>query len=379
MNRRSFLKVSGASVAITGFASAGIWLNSRSPTTALMPWGMAGQGYNDPRLNSLSYAILAPSPHNRQPWRVNLHGKHSLTLYCDLERRLPETDPYDRQILIGLGCFSELLLMAAKHLGFDVEVAFFPEGEPGARLDQRAIAEFTFRPGEAVTDPLFHHILQRRSTKESYNTQRHIPTDLFKELIDQPRTDGSVEVSQVRALNDLAKRSLAVEMSTPRTLRESVELMRIGKAEIQASPDGIDLSGAMMEVFKKIGMMDRHAMLDPQHSMNTTALTMFQDKFDSSMGYAWVKTTGNSRHAQLEAGRDYVRLNLKATALGLAMQPISQSLQEFIEMQPLFNEVHELLGTGVDERVQMLSRVGYAVKTVGASPRWPLDTVITLS
>lgn len=41
----------------------------------------------------VSYAILAPSPHNVQPWRVKLTGPSALDLYVDPTRLLPETDP----------------------------------------------------------------------------------------------------------------------------------------------------------------------------------------------------------------------------------------------------------------------------------------------
>jgi hypothetical protein len=51
--------------------------------------------------------VLGPNPHSRQAWLIRLEGAGSVALFCDLERRLPETDPFDRQIVIGLGAFVE--------------------------------------------------------------------------------------------------------------------------------------------------------------------------------------------------------------------------------------------------------------------------------
>lgn len=85
----------------------------------MLPWrtDAAAQG-GDFRLLTLRYAILAPNPHNRQPWRIRLEGGDAALIFCDLDRRLPETDPFDRQIVIGFGCFAELAAIAATRNGF---------------------------------------------------------------------------------------------------------------------------------------------------------------------------------------------------------------------------------------------------------------------
>ena len=70
------------------------------PTAA---WRSPGAGEQDPRRHALAHAILAPNPHNMQPWLVELTGADSLTLRADLTRLLPATDPPNRQITIGCG------------------------------------------------------------------------------------------------------------------------------------------------------------------------------------------------------------------------------------------------------------------------------------
>jgi hypothetical protein len=61
------------------------------------------------------------------------------------------------------------------------------------------------------------------------------------------------------------------------------------------------------------------------------------------------------------AGRAYLRLHLKATELGLQMHPLSQAPQEFAEMKPYYDQMHQLLlgRPATQEVVQMLCRVGY--------------------
>ena len=84
------------------------------------------------------------------------------------------------------------------------------------------------------------------------------------------------------------------------------------------------------------------------------------------MGFVWLSTpvdaTAGPRTREVRAGRAYMRLQLKATELGLQVHPMSQAAQEFAEMKPHYERMHQLL---VDkpaevETVQMFCRVGYA-------------------
>ena len=107
----------GTIVAAT--ATGGVIAN-RSPQTALLPWVPPGAQYTDPRKRALSWAILAPNPHNHQPWLVDLSTDGQATLYVDTTRLLPHTDPFSRQITIGLGCFIELARMSAAQDGIGI-------------------------------------------------------------------------------------------------------------------------------------------------------------------------------------------------------------------------------------------------------------------
>ncbi len=149
--------------------------------------------------------------------------------------------------------------------------------------------------------------------------------------------------------------------------------MRIGRAEIEANPDGISLGGAFLEVLSLTGILTRESMADPASKSYQIGLDMIDEGAMTSMGFVWINTQGNDRTAQIEAGRAYMRIALQATADGLAMQPMSQALQEYAAVALYFETVHEMLTTQPGERVQMLARLGYA-DDIGPSPRWPLET-----
>ncbi|NNF77247.1 MAG: twin-arginine translocation pathway signal protein, partial [Rhizobiales bacterium] len=293
-------------------------------------------------------------------------------------RRLPVTDPFDRQITIGLGCFLELLKIAAAEQGYSAEITPFPGGQPEPRLDTRPVAHIRLTKGGATADPLFAQIPNRRSNKEPFDSARPLPTAAvaqIKAAADSAlRADTIVDQSGITKLRDLTWQAFEREMRTPAALQESIDLMRIGRAEIEANPDGIDLGGLKLELLSLVGVLDREKMADPSSAAFAEGIKMNRPVIGSAMGYLVLTTEGNSRTEQLTAGAAYVRANLQATALGIGMQPLSQILQEYEEVADLYKAGHALLAPD-GGRVQMLARLGYG-QQVAPSPRWPATTRI---
>lgn len=242
-DRRTALKLIGGGVVLAAAAGTGLAIAGAPSTKARVPWQSAGQ-YNEIRRHCLSYAILAPNPHNRQPWLVRLDGDEALTLFCDFDRRLPVTDPYDRQITIGCGAFLEILRLAARENGYRLDITDFPEGEDFETLDARPICHVRFIEDPSVEpDPLFAHILERRSNKAVYQPVDVPQTDL--ETLSEAgtrfgsftQTVGNGQLAEQLRL--LTERAHLVEVTTPDAMQESVDLMRIGRAEVAETLTGL--------------------------------------------------------------------------------------------------------------------------------------------
>eukprot|EP00903_Cladosiphon_okamuranus_P001500 g1498.t1 len=332
LSRRNTLALLGGGIVVAAAASTGTFLATRTPTRALEPWQDAGQ-YDDPRLFALSYALLAPNPHNRQPWLIELEGDEAFLLHRDETRNLPHTDPHDRQIFVGLGCFLELMAVAASLRGKSANIILFPDGEDGP-IAHVSLAD------SASTDPLAAHILDRRSCKEPFEDQ-HVPEDLAAKLT----AYGNVitEPEAVARIKKLSWDAWLTEMNTHRTLKESVDLMRFGKAEINANPDGIDLGGPFLESLMLAGVLTREGQLDPETAGFKEGVKMYEAMLHATPAYIALTTPGNQRSDQIAVGRRWLRLNLETTRLGLALHPISQALQEYEEMAPHYETAHRML------------------------------------
>jgi hypothetical protein len=257
-----------------------------------------------------------------------------------------------------------LLKVAATLRQKTTAINLFPEGYDGP------IADVTITEG-ARLDPLAPFILDRRSCKEPFE-DRPVPPQNSEAL----SAYGAVITADaaVKRLRKLTLDAWLTEMHTHRALKESVDLMRFGKSEINANPDGIDLGGPFLETLILAGVLTRDSQLDPESTGFQEGVKIYREMLSATPAYIALTTNGNSRHDQIAAGRRWLRLNLETTRLGLALHPVSQALQEYEEMVPHYAEAHRILAKP-GETVQMLGRLGFGPHP-SRTPRWPLETRI---
>tara|TARA_R110000868_G_scaffold111476_2_gene301009 strand:- start:5542 stop:6696 length:1155 start_codon:yes stop_codon:yes gene_type:complete len=379
--RRNFIKIIGGGAIVA--AGAAVCITAFPPflPDAAEAWHNPGAGETDIRRIALSYALLAPNPHNMQPWLVDLARPDTAILSLDTERLLPATDPFGRQIIVGCGAFLELMVLAANAHGADVRIKLWPLGEPDAHLDARPFATVTFSEATPVKDPLFDHILSRRTNREPYDPA-HVPAADDLQAIVASGTSGTDlrgdftnEPQPVAALRDIVWRGWTREMHTQAAVAESVKVMRIGDRAIAAHRDGLTLGGPLMNLLGATGIITREVLLDPDSSANAQGAVMWKEMADTAPAFIWIAGGDNTRTTQIAAGRAYARLNLAAAARELSMHPWSMGLQEYPEMADLYAEQQSQLGGTSAAPVQMLARIGYA-RAIPPAPRRGLEALM---
>ena len=381
-SRRRFIRLLGGGMvlaaggAVTGCSTA-------MPDAAVRPWQNA-DAENDPRRFMLAHALLAPNPHNRQPWIADLTEPGRIHLVCDGTRLLPETDPFGRQILVGCGAFIELAVIAAARRGLAVSVVNFPSGVPAPSELPKGVRVATLTlgaPGSATADPLFDQIVRRRTSKAAYANDRPLPVALTAAWADTARAFGLragfvAGDAAMAPIRRITRESYEIECLTPRTWLESARLMRIGPDQIATHRDGISINAAMPRLMYAVGIFD--PMEVPERGASSLQRVMDRwAPFETGSGYLWLAGGDNARTTQLNSGRAYVRQQLQATAAGVDMHPLSQALQEFPEMRSSYQALHRELGVDpASGPVQMMARAGYALAPAGPSPRRDLASML---
>jgi len=202
LDRRRLLMLVGGGFVVAAGGGIGGFVSTRTPNRALAPWTSAGR-YEDPRKRALSHALLAPNPHNRQPWIAELVGETVVTLYRDQNRNLPETDPFDRQLTIGMGCFIELFIQAAAEENQGVNLELFPDG---VAVDL-PVAHLRIE-GKAAPDPLFREALNRHTNRDPYDLERPVSPKSIETMVGSTgagvRAKGSSEPALVEDIRNLA-------------------------------------------------------------------------------------------------------------------------------------------------------------------------------
>ncbi|GBL05894.1 twin-arginine translocation pathway signal sequence domain protein [Glaciecola sp. KUL10] len=342
------------------------------PDSAIAAWSPDDNIDNtsDPRVRALSWAILAPNPHNRQPWLIELQGEHDVVVRIDSQRLLIHTDPFSRQILIGTGAMLGLMDIAAKQFGFNTETIWFEEGRFDRNsIDSKPVARVRFtRSNEKPNNDLFSYITRRRTVRSNYDINSPPSKILESALLslDTNTINNRIIVKQPHihlfdSVKRIAKEAWKIELTTPETYLENAQLLRVGSMEIAKHRDGISITSPLLVAFERFGLFDRDRFPPLESNIIKTQLKAFNETIDATPSFFVMTSFDNTRITQLMAGKTYVRAHLMATKYGFVMHPISQALQEFPEMSQLYSDIKQILISETfssESTVQMLCRIG---------------------
>lgn len=384
ISRRRFINIAGLSLGAATFSSS---LTGCNTLEASLDYGWNGptEEIKDIRLKVLAYAILAPNPHNKQPWIIKLTSSNSFDLYVDPTRLLPETDPYYRQIHIGQGTFLETLAIAATGLGHQADIQYFPQGSySNKELQNKPVASISLINNASIeVDPLFSHLLNRQSNKSEYVNQP-LAQSKINELREFHRNASSTltlvnSAEAKQKLETVLTQAMQIEVQDKKRDLETIKMFRFNQAELNKFRDGFGLAQSGVSSFKKFLLenllLSRKRAENKPADFGQQAVSITHDAAVSTATFCWLTTKTNTRLDQVKVGREYCRINIKTTAMGLAQHPMSQVLQEYKEVIALQEEFKTHFKVGKDDTVQMLFRLGNAVP-VTHSPRRSINSII---
>ena len=139
---------------------------------AIDPWTVSEADYpaeapaREQLRHLLSYAVLAPSAHNTQPWRFRVTDA-GIEVHADRSRALSVSDPDGRELVISCGAALFFLRVAVRRFGHMDRVHLLPDP---ARPDLLALVSRgdAVRPSHEVL-LLFRAIHERRTHRPAFD------------------------------------------------------------------------------------------------------------------------------------------------------------------------------------------------------------------
>jgi nitroreductase len=303
----------------------------------------------------LRYAILAPSTKNSQPWVFSIRGSR-VHLLADLRRGQPIGDPGNRELYISLGCALENLLVAAEHFGFRHGISYFPE--PG---NEELAATVVFAPGGVPSHA-------RAGATLSAITRRHNDNSVF-------RPAPVPEQLRLRLLACCVEPDLRVYLTDDRHFRRWIEALTLEADRVEfANPAfrkelGYWIGQGVFGAPPVVRRLERMAV--SRLDLGVPVANQDQAIVESAALLGLVIAESDSHLEHIRAGQLFERLWLTATAMGVSVHPMSQTMRR----SELRSAVGELIPSP-GWIPQHLFRVGFSSRAEEHTPRRPLDDVV---
>lgn len=379
MKRRTFVFTTGVVLSASAFGLSSFLKDDMKSKKSPRP---LPEEYKISLHKAIAYGLAAPNPHNTQAWKFKILNEREMLFYVDEKRLLPQTDPDTRQIHIGCGCFIESLKIGMSSLGYATAIDYFPEGHYQHRqeIGQKPIALIRLSPlSSPQPDALHSFILSRKTNRKAYQKEKFSESEIEALLqragLRQTMPIFIQEEAKLQQNLPIFVEAMALETQLYDKHEESRIWFRENDALIISTKDGINLRGGGKSGISR--MLAEWYLKDKKpekwHSQKSAASYMqdFQEALQSTPALLLLKSARNGYTDWLEAGRDYLRLQLACSAEEVYLHPLSQVLQEYKEMQALadkFNQIHDIQEP---EKIQMVCRIGKSSNTFVSYRRSP--------
>jgi len=310
---------------------------------------------------AVAMAVRAPSVHNTQPWNWRI-GHSSLHLYADPGRRLHETDPDGRDLVLSCGAALHHLRIAFAALGWTAEVHRLPNPDEPDHL-----AAITLRRHEPSQDEVaMAAAIPRRRTDRRRRSSWSVPRGHVEAMSRAAALEGTVlQVAENSARYHLAT---AIEEASQRHTADPAYRTELNAwSGRHISPDGVPARNTPAPDDTP-GALRTRPFADPLLAQPPRAKAE-----DDETVLLVLSTASDDRMSRLRAGEATSAALLTATAFGLSSCPLTEPL----ELTDVRDTVTERVTGG--SFPQMVLRIGWApanADPLTATPRRDLADVL---
>lgn len=359
----------------------------------LEPWNKNYYSqFDDPRTQLIAHGILAANGHNMQNWKFKYDASNNLVfdLYINSDRLVREVDPKLTQTVISQGTLFEYLIIAGEQLGYKLNYQIFPDGEyseypTNDELKSKRVAHIILEKSDKKDNLLYGEIFKPDTSRIAYDSLL-ISKENLDSLKDFQNNEYAqniefVYVNEGEKYNQLKKiilDSAKIETDTTRVMQEGSDIFRKNEREKNKFRYGFSFEGSALTGFN---MHKLQVLLTLFPSMNNidaskkSFIAQTEMAVDKNSGFVLLTSDKNSRTDQFNIGRYYSQIQLRAHTMGLAVQPLSQPIEEYVEMKEIYDNIHKNF-VGENKTILLLFRIGKPVSEVPKSMRQGVEQFI---
>lgn len=308
-----------------------------------------------------SRATLAPSVHNTQPWRLELHPGR-LDIYADFGRRLAVLDPSGRQLVISCGCAVMNARVSLASSGFGVDVV---RTASLARTDLMASLRVTGPAADAALGELDAVIESRVTNRRRFNSGQ-----VAEEMLSVLTGAATAEQASLDIVRDETDRLAVVALSRHADYVENHNSAYRSELDAWTTDDGQRADGVPNWAVPPVG--DSTPEQVPIRDFDTrgyAALPVYSESAEDCT-LAVLFTEQDSPDQWLRAGEALERVLLEITRGGYVASPHTQVVEVPVTRVKLRQDL------GLSGYPHILLRIGRAAATP-AVPRRPLEEVLS--
>ena len=289
----------------------------------------------------VAVATLAPSGGNCQPWRFSWNGER-LRLVHDASRSRSFLDHRDLASWLAFGAAVENVALAAERMGFEIAVDLDPEPrEPALVCD----VHFAPRRGTAASSESLElaAVIPDRVTNRRLSARAPLGRGTREALLGATAGVPEAELHLVEdperldELGELLGRGDRLRFLSRTMHREMMSELRWTADEVRRTRDGLDITTLEMTAAELAGLrvmsswaaMELVGRLGGGRALERPA----RKAVAASSALGVVSAEGWTREAYFAGGRAMQRVWLRATALGLAFQPMTPITYLFARLE----------------------------------------------
>lgn len=308
------------------------------------------------------YAILAPSGHNTQPWRLTAKNQ-SIEVEIDKNRHLSidgsgllSVEPY-----ISVGTFLEVYKLAAEGFGYKVQINLFPTNKTVAKISIKDKILARPRLLEAITSRV-----SNRNTFEKTAIDDKILREIASNNLTGIKTTLLTDRSDINFVSGQTAIAIRSIMGNPGYREELSRWVRTNHTnQYEGMPGFTHGFGNLKSLLSKVAVK-RGAKLGPQAEKSKKLI-------EESAALIIIRCTDDKKESFINAGRIYSQICVLAQNYQIASSALGASV-----LDPLTREkIKE--NFGIKDRPIYIIRLGKAKVSSRHSPRWPLELILNQS